>query len=208
MITSWTEVIDRNPDHSHNYIERWESFEAQGRDIDGEARLIDALASDGDRILDAGAGTGRLAGYLAARNAATGDTGRNLQLTGVDIDPVLVAAARQDHPDATWLVADLVSLDLAAQGEPDAFDGALLAGNVMDFIPGLHRAEALLRVAAHVRPGGFVLLGCRTVRGFTPEELDALLPGTGLRLEHRFATWDLRPWRDGAPFAVTVLRRP
>lgn len=30
----------------------------------------------------------------------------------------------------------------------------------------------------------------------------------GLTLEHRFATWDLRPWQGDAPFAVTILRRP
>jgi hypothetical protein len=27
-----------------------------------------------------------------------------------------------------------------------------------------------------------------------------------LSVEHRFATWDLRAWHDGADFAVTVLR--
>jgi len=27
-----------------------------------------------------------------------------------------------------------------------------------------------------------------------------------LRLEHRFATWDLKPWRADADFAVSILR--
>jgi hypothetical protein len=26
-------------------------------------------------------------------------------------------------------------------------------------------------------------------------------------LEHRFATWDLRPWRDDSDFGVSVYRR-
>jgi hypothetical protein len=30
----------------------------------------------------------------------------------------------------------------------------------------------------------------------------------GYDLEHRFATWDLRPWRADADFAVSVLRTP
>ncbi|WP_122261181.1 class I SAM-dependent methyltransferase [Ornithinimicrobium cerasi] len=194
--TLWPGLDD--VEHSRWYVERFRGLAADGGDVQGESRLVDVLAPRGARLLDAGCGPGRHGGHLSRLGH---------RVVGVDIDPVLVAAAREDHPGATWLVADLVSLDLAAQGEPDAFDGALLAGNVMDFIPGLHRAEALLRVAAHVRPGGFVLLGCRTVRGFTPEELDAVLPGTGLRLEHRFATWDLQPWEPGASFCVSVLRR-
>jgi hypothetical protein len=37
--------------------------------------------------------------------------------------------------------------------------------------------------------------------------LDADCAAVGLVVEHRFATWDLRPWHDDAPWAVTVLRR-
>ena len=115
--------------------------------------------------------------------------------------------AAEDHPGATWLVGDVVTLDLPAAGVAEPFDGALLAGNVMDFVPAEHRAAALARVAAHVVPDGFVLLGCRVGRGFTPAELDALAPGAGLVLEQRFATWDLRPWRPDSHFSVSVLRR-
>ena len=32
------------------------------------------------------------------------------------------------------------------------------------------------------------------------------IAAAGLRIEHRFATWDLVAWHDGADFAVTVLR--
>ncbi len=129
------------------------------------------------------------------------------RVVGVDIDPILIDAACTDHPDATWLVGDLATLDLAAQGEEESFDGALIAGNVMDFITPEHRAEAVRRVAAHVVPDGFVVIGCRIDRGFRPADLDAAAPGAGLRLEHRFATWDLRPWTEDADFAVSVLRR-
>lgn len=57
-----------------------------------------------------------------------------------------------------------------------------------------------------MRADGFVVIGCRVGRGFTPQELDAVLPGTGLVLEHRFATWDLRPFRPDSDFCVSILR--
>jgi SAM-dependent methyltransferase len=193
--THWPGLED--PDHSRWYIERFRSMAAQGEDLQGESRLVDVLAPRGARLLDAGCGPGRHGGHLARLGH---------EVVGVDIDPALVAAARADHPDATWLVADLATLDLAAQGEGEPFDGALIAGNVLDFVTEEHRAEAIRRVAAHVHTGGFVVIGCRVSRGFTPDDLDAASPGAGLRLEQRFATWDLRPWREDADFAVSVLR--
>ena len=187
-----------DPEHSRWYAERFRAMARDGRDLLGESRLVDALAPRGARLLDAGCGPGRHGGHLSR----LGHT-----VVGVDLDAELVAAAAEDHPDATWLVADLVSLDLGAQGQPGPFDGALLAGNVMDFIPADHQAEALRRVAAHVAPDGFVVIGCRVGRGFTPDDLDAAGPGAGLRLEHRFATWDLRPWAADSDFCVSILRR-
>ena len=187
-----------DPEHSRWYVERFRVMGARGDDVEGESRLVDVLAPRGARLLDAGCGPGRHGGHLARLGH---------EVVGVDIDPLLVEAAREDHPGASWLVADLAILDLAAAGQDEPFDGALLAGNVLDFLPTEHRAPALGRVAAAVRPGGFVLVGCRVTRGFTPADLDAALPSAGLALEHRFATWDLRPWDEDATFAVSVLRR-
>lgn len=187
-----------DPEHSRWYAERFRAMARTGRDLLGESRLVDALAPRGARLLDAGCGPGRHGGHLSR----LGHT-----VVGVDIDPELVAAAAEDYPGATWLVGDLVSLDLPAQGEPGPFDGALLAGNVMDFIPAEHQAEAVRRVAAHLVPDGFVVIGCRVGRGFTPRDLDEASPAAGLRLEQRFATWDLRPWTADSDFCVSVLRR-
>lgn len=193
--THWPGLAD--PEHSRWYIERFRSMASEGADLQGESRLVDVLAPRGARLLDAGCGPGRHGGHLASLGH---------RVVGVDIDPALIEAARADHPGATWLVADLVTLDLAAQGEPEPFDGALVAGNVMDFVTEDHRGSAVARVAAHVRPGGFVVVGCRVGRGFTPADLDAAAAACGLRLEHRFATWDLAPWTEDADFAVSVLR--
>ncbi|ATO13542.1 SAM-dependent methyltransferase [Micromonospora sp. WMMA2032] len=195
--TRW--VTDTKPGHSQWYVDRFRRLAAEGADLAGEARMVDALVPPGSRILDAGCGTGRVAAALAAR----GHT-----LVGVDADPTLVEAARADHPGPRFLVADLAELDLPGQGEPEPFDAAVVAGNVMTFVaPGTEPA-VLARIAAHVRPDGVVVVGFGTDRGYPVADLDADAVAAGLRLEHRFATWDLRPWRDDAEFAVTMLRRP
>jgi SAM-dependent methyltransferase len=191
--TRW--VTETKPDHSQWYVDRFRRLAAEGADLAGEARLLDAMVPPGARILDAGCGTGRVGAALADR----GHT-----VVGVDADPVLVEAARADHPGPTWLVADLAELDLPG----DPFDAAVVAGNVMTFLaPGTER-EVLRRLAAHLRPDGVLVVGFGTDRGYPVADFDADATATGLRREHRFATWDLRPWRDDADFAVTVLRRP
>ncbi len=195
--TRW--VTDTKPGHSQWYVDRFRQLAAEGADLSGEARLLDALVPPGARVLDAGCGTGRVAAALAARGH---------DVVGVDADATLIEAARADHPGPRFLVADLAELDLAAQGEAEPFDAAVLAGNVMVFVaPGTER-DVLGRVAAHVRPDGLVVVGFGTDRGYPVADLDADAIAAGLRPEHRFATWDLRPWRDDADFAVTVLRRP
>ncbi|MDO3686233.1 bifunctional 2-polyprenyl-6-hydroxyphenol methylase/3-demethylubiquinol 3-O-methyltransferase UbiG [Micromonospora sp. C28ISP2-4] len=195
--TRW--VTDTKPGHSQWYVDRFRQLAAEGADLAGEARLLDALVPPGARVLDAGCGTGRVAAALAARGH---------DVVGVDADPALVEAARADYPGPRFLVADLSELDLAAQGEAEPFDAAVLAGNVMVFVaPGTER-DVLARVAAHVRPDGLVVVGFATDRGYPVADLDADAVAAGLRPEHRFATWDLRPWRDDADFAVSVLRRP
>ncbi|GIJ39126.1 class I SAM-dependent methyltransferase [Micromonospora andamanensis] len=195
--TRW--ATDTGPEHSQWYVDRFRQLAAEGADLAGEARLLDTLVPPASRILDAGCGTGRVGAELARR----GHT-----VVGVDADPVLIDAARADHPAPRWLVADLAELDLPAAGEDEPFDAAVLAGNVMAFVAEGTERQVLRRVAAHLRPDGVVAVGFGTDRGYPLTDFDADAVGAGLRLEHRFATWDLRPWRDDADFAVTILRRP
>lgn len=194
--TLWPGMTD--PEHSRWYIERFRHMRVDGGDLVGEARLIDTLARRGARLLDAGCGPGRHGGYLAAQGH---------RVVGVDIDPALIEAAREDYPQATWLVGDLATLNLADQGESEPFVGILVAGNVMDFIAEGYRDQAVARLAAHVAPGGFIVIGCRTVNGYSPADLDRACAEAGLDLEHRMATWDLKPWHDDADFCVSILRR-
>jgi predicted TPR repeat methyltransferase len=192
--TRW--VTETGDGHSEWYIERFRKMAAEGNDLAGEARMIDAMVPRGARILDGGCGPGRVGGELHARGH---------QVVGVDADPALIAAAEQDHPGARWLVADLSELDLAAQGEPEPFDLAVLAGNVMVFLAPGTEADVLRRVAAHIVADGRIVTGFHVNRELSLEAFDRAVADAGLQVEHRFATWDLRAWHDDADFAVTVL---
>jgi SAM-dependent methyltransferase len=190
---------DTGPEHSQWYVERFRKMAADGVDLAGEARLLDAMVVPRSRILDAGCGPGRVGAALAARGHV---------VVGVDVDIELIAAARADHPGPTWLVADLAELDLPACGHPELFDAAILAGNVLAFVgPGTERA-VLSHIGRHIRPDGVVVAGFGTDRGYPVADFDEDAAAAGLVLEHRFATWDLRPWSADASFAVSILRKP
>jgi SAM-dependent methyltransferase len=195
--TRW--VTEHGSDHSQWYIDRFRRMAVEGADLAGEARLIDAIVPPRARVLDAGCGPGRVGAELAARGH---------QVVGVDADPALIDAARADHPGPRWLVADLAELDLAQQGEPEPFDVAVLAGNVLPFVAPGTEPDVLQRIAAHLRSDGLLVAGFGLDRGYPLDDFDAHLAAAGLGREHRFATWDLRPWADTADFAVTLARKP
>lgn len=91
----------------------------------------------GERILDAGAGTG----HLAARIAASG-----ADVLGIDASPEMVAAARREYPQLRFEVADLRTYRPA---EP--FD-AVFSNATLHWI--LEATEAAATLAAALRPGG------------------------------------------------------
>lgn len=184
---------DTKPGHSQWYVERFRTLAEQGTDLEGEARLVDAMAERSSRVLDAGCGTGRLSGSLHRRGH---------RVVGVDADPELVAAARADHPGPTYVVADLSTMQLAEA----PFDLVMCAGNVMVFLaPGSERT-VLERLRDHTRPGGRLVIGFRREATYPYERFDDDIEAAELRMEHRFATWALDPFGDDSDFAVTVLR--
>ena len=193
--TRWETDTDDN--HSTWYIERFRKMAADGADLEGEARLIDAMVPTGSRILDAGCGPGRVAAALHRRGHV---------VVGVDADPALIAAAEVDHPGPTYAVADLADFDLKAAGE-ERFAAAVLAGNVVAFVAPDTEADVLRHVAAHVVDDGFVAVGFH-ISKLPLEAFEQAVADAGLAVEHRFATWDLKAWHPDADFVVAILRRP
>lgn len=194
---AWAKLTRENPEHSNWYVERFRSMAAEGADLAGEARLVDAMVARGSRILDAGCGPGRVGGFLA-------EAGH--QVVGVDIDPVLIEAARQDHPGPQWLVGDLAELDLPAQGITEGFDAVVCAGNVMTFLAPSTRREVLRRLRNHLREGGRAAIGFGAGRGYAFDDFLADARSAGLVPDLMLSTWDLRPFTTDSDFLVAVLR--
>lgn len=202
MTQTWSKIVEADPEHSRRYAQRWDDMVAEGVDIDGEARLVDAMAPRGARILDVGCGQGRMGIYLH---------GRGHQVTGVDLDPYLIERAREACPEATWEVADLAGEGWAA----GPFDLAVSAGNVLAFVDPADRDAVLANLAARIAPegegtggaAGRLVVGFGLDRGWTRAEFDAAAARVGLRVEQRWSTWDLRPFTDDGGFMVAVLVR-
>jgi SAM-dependent methyltransferase len=193
----WTRLTAENPQHSAAYIQRFKDLAAAGHDLVGEARLVDALLPRGSRVLDAGSGTGRISAYLAE----AGHT-----VVGVDGDPVLVAAAQEDHAGPTFLVGDLAELDLPARGISQPFDAIVCAGNVVTFLAPSTRREVLRRMRAHLTEGGRAAIGFGAGRGYDFDEFLADAAAVGWQPDLLLATWDLRPFTPESDFLVAILR--
>lgn len=194
----WHRHIAENPGHSQRYAERFRRLAAEGADLVGEARLIDAMVERGSRILDAGCGPGRVGAYLAAQGH---------EVIGVDLDPELIEAARTDHPGPAWLVGDLSELDLPAQGVPAGFDAIVCAGNVMAFCAPSTRVEVLRRFRSHLGEQGRAVVGFGAGRGYLFEDFLIDAATAGLNADHLLSTWDLRPYSPGDEFLVAVFSR-
>jgi SAM-dependent methyltransferase len=190
-------ITQEDPDHSAAYVQRFRDMAAAGADLGGEARLVDAFLPRRARVLDAGCGPGRVGAFLF-------EAGH--EVVGVDVDPVLVAAAEEDHPGPRWLVGDLAELDLPARGIDGAFDGIVCAGNVMTFLAPSTRVEVLRRLRAHIAPGGRAAIGFGAGRGYEFADFLDDARSAGWAADLLLATWDLRPFAEDADFLVAVLR--
>jgi SAM-dependent methyltransferase len=180
-----------------NYDARWTSLAAQGRNVHGEADLVETLLreSGGTRVLDAGCGTGRVAIELAQRG---------FSVTGADADADMLAAAKAKAPALTWLEADLADLPDRLDAE---FDLVVLAGNVMIFLAPDTEQRVLSQLVARLVTGGLLVAGfqLRPDR-LSLAEYDRLCASVGLEAIARWATWDRQPFADG-DYAVSVHQR-
>ncbi|MFF3737848.1 class I SAM-dependent methyltransferase [Streptomyces sp. NPDC002566] len=141
---------------------------------------------EGDRVLDAGCGTGRA---LPPLRAAVGASGA---VVGVDLTPAMLEAAVRAgrHRDGRLLLADVAALPLRS-GSLDAVFGAGLISHLPQ------PAANLRELARVVRPGGMLALfhpigraalAARHGRKITADDLRAeanlrpLLAGSGWRM--------------------------
>lgn len=195
--SKWADVTAANPNHSAWYVQRFRDMAANGADLVGEARLVDALAPRGATILDAGCGPGRHAGHLHER----GHT-----VVGVDLDPILIEAAEADFPGPRYFVGDLATFELPADA-PQAYDVVFSAGNVMGFLHPDTRRPVLASIAGWLKPDGRAVIGFGAGRGYAFDDFFADAAAAGLSVENAFSSWDLRPYTPEASFLVAFLTR-
>jgi len=183
----------RNMSDDHTHVQEFFTARAAGWDSrfpdDGPAyaaAVTELGLGEGDRVLDAGCGTGRA---LPPLRAAVGASGVVL---GVDLTPAMLEAARHAgrDRDGRLLLADVAALPL----RPESVDAVFAAG-LIAHLP--HPADGLRELARVVRPGGTLALfhpigraalAARHGRQLTPDDLRAeanlrpLLAGSGWRM--------------------------
>lgn len=170
------------------YDARFAALAAAGKDLHGEARYVDALLPRGAAVLDAGCGTGRVAGELARRGH---------DVLGIDSDASMLDVARRST-GVRWALADLATLGL-----PERFDLIVAAGNVMVFLAPGTEAQVVQALARHLAPGGLLVSGWRTDRLAVPT-YDAWVAAARLVPVARHATWEGEPWAEGADWCVAT----
>ena len=191
--TRWERAGAGNRGYAETFAQRL----AAGVDVDGEARLADALAPRGARILDVGSGMGRVAAAMQARGH---------HVVATEPDPALREQSRETYPDLDVLPHQALDLDPAEVG---TFDLVLLVGNVMIYLGEDTEQAVLARVRELLAPTGRALVGFHFTgvksgsRTYAPDEFLVDVAAAGLRVEHRFGSYELHAPDDA--YGVWVL---
>lgn len=183
----------RNMSDDHTHVQ--EFFSARAADWDRRfpddgpayaAAVAELGLREGDRVLDAGCGTGRA---LPPLRAAVGPSGVVL---GADLTPAMLreaVRAGRDR-DGHLLLADVAALPLRSRSL-DAVFGAGLISHLPDPAGNLRELARVVRpggVLALFHPIGRAALAARQGRRITPQDLRAepnlrpLLAGSGWRM--------------------------
>ncbi|KDN81014.1 class I SAM-dependent methyltransferase [Kitasatospora cheerisanensis] len=191
--TRWQEA-----GNSGNFGKRFAELVSAGEDIDGEARLADTLLPRGARVLDAGAGMGRVTAALLHRGH---------DVLAIEPDESLVRQARATYPGLPIQERDI--LDLTPDDGP--FDLVVCVGNVMVYLAEGTEREALRAMRAVLGENGRILVGFHLqdppphARTYAASEFEADLTAAGLRVDLRAGTYQLHPANDA--YGVWVLSR-
>jgi len=184
-------------DAIQGYGEHFARLVSDREDVDGEARLADALAPRGARILDVGSGMGRVAEALRRRGH---------DVVATEPDPALRAQSLATYPDLAVLPHAALDLDPGGQ---DGFDLVVVVGNVMIYVgEGTERA-VLVRLRELLAPGGRLLVGFHLSavmtgsRTYPPAEFVVDAAAAGLVVHQRFGSYELHPPADD--YAVWIL---
>ena len=128
-----------------------------GKDYAQEAAHVKRLIgqhkrSDGSTLLDVACGTGNHVPYLRD----------DFAYEGLDLDPEMLALARQRFPDVVFHQGDMVDFALGRQ-----FDVVTCLFSSIGYTRTMARlCQAIATMAAHLRPGGVLLVGAF----LTPQE--------------------------------------
>jgi ubiquinone/menaquinone biosynthesis C-methylase UbiE len=200
----------RNMSDDHTHVQ--EFFTARAADWDARfpddgpayaAAVAELGLREGDRVLDAGCGTGRA---LPPLRAAVGPSG---VVVGADLTPAMLAAAVRAgrHRDGQLLLADVSALPLRTESLDAVFGAGLIA-----HLP--NPAENLRELARVVRTGGTLALfhpigraalAARQGRRITPDDLRA---EANLRPLLAASGWDMTSYVDeDARFLALAARR-
>lgn len=188
---------------THGYGPKFAELVARGEDVDGEARLADALSPRGARILDAGAGMGRVTAALRARGH---------DVTAIEPDRSLVAQSDQTYPGIGLLPLDILETTpevLEAHGRPTAYDLVVAVGNVFILLAEGTERRALTTLRDLLAPGGRMLIGFHLSGGpagsrtYAPAEFTEDAVAAGLTVDLHAGSYELHP--TNTEYAVWLL---
>lgn len=170
-------------------------------DIDGEARLADVLIERGARVLDAGAGMGRVGIALVRRGH---------DVLAAEPDESLVAQSRSRWPELEVVNKDILELTPATEGD---FDLVIAVGNVMILVAEGTEVRVLTALRRLLRPHGRMLIGFHVNagpphgrHGYEWAAFVADAEAAGLQVQHRFGGYGLESANDDYCVAILTLQ--
>jgi SAM-dependent methyltransferase len=132
----------------------WHEVECGAYAVD--LRFWEDLVPQGDTVLDLGAGTGRVATYLARRGRA---------VTAVDVDPKVLEVLEERNEERE-LGIECVCEDVRELSLRRQFDAVLAPMQLLQLMRGpLERRALLTRARRHLRPGGLFAAALMSLDG-------------------------------------------